>query len=586
MENSNCDRCRHFLSAIMDGEATFNEADFVRRHLATCADCREVQQAYHNLRAQLRLLSTPQPPASLKMAVMNRVNGHSPVYARRRPAAGFYPLLAPWQKGLFVTAALAVVFVAGFVASMLLRGQPFEVEGQPVANTTEQKVVVAFNRPVDRNYIMANAPTLFSIKDAQNNPLEIDFDKIVIEGNTVELPIKRDGMQLQENEKINVVVNAQIKDEKGATVTNPGLKAAVVSNQPTTARKTQPANNNAQAVITTPVPATHTPVPAIPTTTQPAATAPAHSPVPPTATVSPTLTITPTSTSHPATPPVSPSVQVTGTVSVSPAATVTQTVSATPTIPLPVTVTQIAVTTAATVTTVAPSPTTARPTNTPVATPTIPVTISTTTAPSTVPVTGTPVITATTPATPAPTTTPASGTPEPVTTSPEATPSTAVVECAVPVAATFKSAYPNAASRVGCPTASQNQAAFTYQVFQKGSMLYNQQTGRIYVFYNFGGWANYQASGPVAQSTPATTPGTVTPDPSGCSTTPRGSFGTLWDTNQAVQSALGCPQGQDISTSAGVVQNFSRGVMIYNPLASLPVSVVYADGGYQAFSNK
>jgi hypothetical protein len=120
-------------------------------------------------------------------------------------------------------------------------------------------------------------------------------------------------------------------------------------------------------------------------------------------------------------------------------------------------------------------------------------------------------------------------------------------------------------------------------------MLYYQQTSRIYVFYNFGGWASYRATGPVAQAptnTPTGTVGSATPKSSGCSLTPRGSFGTLWTNNQAVQSSLGCPVGPDASTSGGIVQNFSRGLMLYNPLANLPYSVVYADGGFQALPNQ
>jgi hypothetical protein len=120
-------------------------------------------------------------------------------------------------------------------------------------------------------------------------------------------------------------------------------------------------------------------------------------------------------------------------------------------------------------------------------------------------------------------------------------------------------------------------------------MLYYQQTGRIYVFYDFGGWASYRATGPVAQaitSTPTSDAASPTPNPSGCSLTPRGSFGRLWDNNQAVQASLGCPLGQDTSTAAAILQTFSRGLMLDNPLSNLPLSVVYADGSFQSFPNQ
>lgn len=588
METPHCLRCRHLLSAAMDGEATFNEAEFVRQHLMGCPDCREAQQAYNSLRVQLRLLTTPEPPAALRMAVMNRVYGNKAVYKGRKPAAGLYFFLAPWQKAAFATAALVLVFVAGFVASMILRGQPFEVQGTPVANTTEQKVVIAFNRPVDRNYIIENAPTLFSVKDAQNNPLEIDFANIVVDGNTVELPIKRDGTQLQENEKIQVLVDSHIKDEKGAEVTNPGSKTAVaVTQAPAVATKTKP--GQVQAAVTTAVPPTATTAPATTTsTTAPVpqvVTDPTLTAAPPTATVSPTVVITPTVTSHPVTPTVTVPVTITITAPVSPpTVTISPTVVVTPTVPITDTVQATAT---------VPPTTTPRPTSTATATvlSTVPATPGTPTVPVTTgppdTTTTTPVISVTTPA--GPSTTPGTLTPSTVSGSPSVSVSPSAACSSTEMTGEFKKLYPNAVARLGCATAPQSQASFTYQAFQKGSMLYYQQTGRIYVFYSFGGWTNYRATGPVAQAvtnTPASTAGSVTPNPSGCSLVPRGSFGTLWSNNQAVQSALGCPSDSDASTSAAIAQNFSRGLMLYNPLANLPYSVVYADGGFQAFPNQ
>lgn len=604
---SECLRCRTLLSAAMDGEATFNEAEFVRRHLGGCPDCREAQQAYHSLRAQLRLMPTPEPPAALRLAVMNRVHGNKALNAPRRSAAGIssLPLLAPWQKGVFVTASLVLMFVAGFLVSMLLRPQPFEVEGQPVANAVEQKVVVSFNRPLDRNYILENAPSLFTVKDAQNNLLTIDYDNIVVDGNTVELPIRRDASQIQENEPIQVFVDSHIKDEKGTEVTNPGPKAAVVATQAPAVAPTRTKPGQVQAVVTTPVPPTATSTTAA--TAVPATTAPAPQKVDtpvattappmtvttttaPAATITPTVTVSPTATTAPVTPTTVPA---TGTVTGSPTVTTTgtPTVGTTPTVPVSPT--------APVSTTVAPTSTAPRPTTT--ASPG-----TRTPGTTTAPVTGTPVISATTSV--GPSTSPGTITPDgTVTGSPSVSPTTAAACNPDALKGGFQKLYPAVQTRLGCPTAPQSGASFTYQVFQKGSMLYYQQTGRIYVFYNFGGWASYRATGPVAvqaTNTPSAPPssspngspnaspgptggGTSAPaNASGCSFTPRGSFGTLWRNNQAVQSSLGCPTGQDNSTSAGIGQTFSRGLMLFNPLAGLPYLVVYNDGGFQAFPNQ
>lgn len=609
IESQDCLRCRHLLSAAMDGEATFNETEYVRKHLESCPDCRETQQAYNNLRAQFRLSPAPEPPLALRMAVMSRMNGKKAVYANRKPVVGLSPLLAPWQKGLFAAAVLVLVFVAGFFLSLLLVGQPFEVEGQPVADTADQKVVIIFTRPVDRNFIMANAPALFSIKDAQNKPLQIDTANIVIDGNRVELPIKRESGQLQENEQIQVVVAPDIKDEKGAAVANPGPKVAVVATQaPNVAsNNTRPGQTQVVAVVTTTVPAasptgvTTTAPPAAQVTTQagnPASTAgpPATTAAPSTGAASTTGTTAAPTTARPATASpgatVSPTAAVTTTVATtataSPTVAVTTTAPAGTSLPSPST----PVTTTAPASTAPPSPT-SQPTATGTASPTVPLTTAPPTArpttPATLPptATGTPVVSGT--ATVAPSTVPDTITPSTTVSTPAASPSPSATVCEpVDLGSGFDKLYQNVQARLGCPTSAPAKAAFTYQVFQKGSMLYFQQTGRIYVFYNFGGWASYRAAGavavpPTATPAPSVTPGSATPDPTGCSLKPRGSFGILWSNNQAVQTSLGCPVDVDASTTGGLSQNFSRGMMLYNPLAALPYLVIYSDGGFQAF---
>ncbi len=581
METSECLRCRHLLSAAMDGEATYNETEFVRVHLSGCADCRETQQAYNSLRAQLRLLLTPEPPLALRMAVLSRINGKKPIYAGRRPVAGLHPLLAPWQKGVFALAVLVLVFVSGFILSMVLRGQAFAVEGQPVADAADQKVIIIFTHPVDRNYIMENAPTLFSIKDAQNNPLQIDTSKIVIEGNRVELPIKRDSGPLQENEQIQVVVAPEIKDEKGAAVSNPGPKVAVAATQaPNVA--TNPKPGQVVAVATTPVPPTAAAAPA--TTTAPPITNPVVQPTsnptvataPPGSTAAPTTGVARTTASTTAVSRTVTPAPVTATAGASPAVTVitTATTSPSPTVPVSIT---------AGATPSIPPPTTAPSVTAPA---TVPPTATKTPAPATAPATRTPVITATTPA--GPSTSPGTLTPSTTVSSPTAAPTSTTATACKPVelGPGFEKLYLDVEVRLGCPTTAPAKSGFTYQAFQKGSMLYYQQTGRIYVFYNFGGWASYRATGAVVvppTTVTTLTPASVTPEPTGCRLKPRGAFGTLWGSNQAVQSALGCPVAADSSTSGGLTQNFSRGLMLYNPLASLPYSVVYADGGFQSY---
>lgn len=518
----NCQRCRHLLSAAMDGETNPSEDSFIRRHLATCEDCLEVQAAYRQIRSQMRTLSRPVPPPQLRTAVMARTRGQGQVVPRSRggslrPRFSLSQSLALGALGLLV-----VIFGTLVIIGVLRSTSSLQVAGQPEVVAGTQTIIVPFNSPLDEDFIKANAQSLelFEVKDAQGNPLEIDYARIQVSGSKVELPVKD---RINENQKIEVEVKPEVKASNGTSL-NSVVRQTVK--------------------ITTP-----TPTPVI-TTPPPTNTAPA-----PTATAVITTTAAPTVTSGTGNggPPATPTVPLPTAVPVT--ATPGPTATRTPTTPTP---TAVATTPAPTVTVTA----------TVGATPTIAVTPTITPT-----VTATPTITATVTDSPTPAVTPTV-----TTVAPTATPLSAA--CQVTLQRGFGKLYndrPDIAQKIGCPTAEENQASLVYQPFQHGFMLWHKQSGQIYVFYSNGSWVRFADPGPGELPTPApTAPGatpvpTITPTPTpvtGCSFSPVRGFGNIWATRPTVRNALGCPLVAESGTDGGAFQPFAKGVMYFSPIAS------------------
>jgi hypothetical protein len=345
--DANCEHCCLLLSAAMDGETNPAEEAFIRQHLATCPECQATETAYRQLRTQMRGLSHPVPPPQLRGAVMSRVRGE------KRSGLGRGQRLALGVLGLLV------VLFGGLIILGIIQNNPsFQVEGQPLAVTGSQTIVVNFNRQLDASFIMANAEKLdlFSVKDADGHPLKIDFSSIKVEGNKVELSVKD---RLKDNQPIEVVVKPEVKDSNGAALNN--------TVQRTTKSATPTPSPVATTVgLTTTAPPTNTPLPSItptvgtPTTLVTATsgpTSPATTPLPATTsgatptvtgspsvtttvTVSPTLTTTPTvTTTVGVTPSLTTTPPVTGTVTVTP----TITTEATPGVTVQVTPTLTAI---------------------------------------------------------------------------------------------------------------------------------------------------------------------------------------------------------------------------------------------------
>jgi hypothetical protein len=297
-------------------------------------------------------------------------------------------------------------------------------------------------------------------------------------------------------------------------------------------------------------PATTTARPTATSTTVVVAQVPTVTPAPTSVSVTTTLTTVVTSTTIAVTPTITPTV------------TVTTTVAATPTITPDVTLT--------------PTPV-----------------VTTTT---------TPVITSTTAVTGTATVTPQTPTPggSPGTTP---TPATTAADCQIPAAVSFArilNGNQELLSRLGCPNSREVNISLLYQPYEKGFMLFYNNT--VYVLAGNNTWRSFGGvnttvtpvvsavvtsatpevtASPTVTSTvtsptgktpvlsPAVAPAqvaTATPTPNnfGCNVVPGSSFIQVWRNNAEVRNLLGCPLSPTVSV-ATIAQTFRGGQMISNP---------------------
>jgi anti-sigma-K factor RskA len=104
-----CAECRELLGGYALGALAADEADAVRRHLATCEACRREQEELAGVPPLLGLLDSPEPPpeppAALEQAVLDR-------FSRERGRASARRRRWPRPRVLVPAAAAAVAIGA------------------------------------------------------------------------------------------------------------------------------------------------------------------------------------------------------------------------------------------------------------------------------------------------------------------------------------------------------------------------------------------------------------------------------------------------------------------------------------------
>lgn len=102
--------------------------------------------------------------------------------------------------------------------------------------------------------------------------------------------------------------------------------------------------------------------------------------------------------------------------------------------------------------------------------------------------------------------------------------------------------------RLGCPLIAPTTSTAAYQLFQNGLTVWSSHRSLIYVLYDAGDYAVYDASRAVDQV---------------YSDQLKGAFGWLWMTNSTVQSRLGNPDGNENVANNFQIQEYAGGTIFY-----------------------
>ena len=137
-------------------------------------------------------------------------------------------------------------------------------------------------------------------------------------------------------------------------------------------------------------------------------------------------------------------------------------------------------------------------------------------------------------------------------------PSAAV--CAPPAGPAFVDVWANLGldERTGCPTAAEKSLTTSYQPFERGFMLWRQDTRQIYAVYDDGLWQvfddTWQEGEPEYSCRDAATPARTPP-------TPRRGIGKAWCTQPGVRDKLGNAL-QDENGNLRPVQDFQQATLL------------------------
>ncbi|MBP8948059.1 MAG: serine/threonine protein kinase [Candidatus Promineofilum sp.] len=142
------------------------------------------------------------------------------------------------------------------------------------------------------------------------------------------------------------------------------------------------------------------------------------------------------------------------------------------------------------------------------------------------------------------------------------------VACSRPPLAQFTGAYNR--DRLGCPTNGGNGSVWmAMQTFDGGVMFWREDTDKIYVVYNSGGWARFDDVW--LEGDAEFTCGSQESPP-----TPKRGFGRIWCDHNSVRNGLANAHDAEWG-AAGATQDFERGSIVLAP--SGRTYVLYSDNG-------
>lgn len=355
MADRACHDCHALISAFIDGEATRDEQERIRQHLAACPDCQATLDSYRTIGGEIRTLPAIHPPNHLTESI----------YAHTIDAEPRRLFLITSRLGYSLAAVASVLLIFVVAAYLIVGGYergvaPKVSSSEPTQNQVwppQLPIEIKFNKDMNRESVIA---AMGILPASEQDRLSLTWD-----GNT--LIIGRD-TPLKAGTTYGIKISTDATDKWGNHLAQPfDLSFAASSSlttvqtptpQPTpsaTEDATQPMRPSATsepAIASTPTvvsenaatptaTGTDRPAPGTGNSTEVVPSEPI-APVNPTETPTPRPTLTPTPTEEPH------DVDPTSTATASPTATVT---------PVPPTATSTATPTTTPTPTVAVTPT-------------------------------------------------------------------------------------------------------------------------------------------------------------------------------------------------------------------------------------
>ena len=125
--------------------------------------------------------------------------------------------------------------------------------------------------------------------------------------------------------------------------------------------------------------------------------------------------------------------------------------------------------------------------------------------------------------------------------------------CLPPVHERFREVYDAEGEQLGCPAAPPIGHLNARQSYEKGSMFWRQDTARIYVLYESGGWQAFPDTWDEDQPVFSCTEAKMGAPPK-----PQRGFGKVWCNESGVREGLGRATTEEVA-SKGNVQDFRTG---------------------------
>lgn len=109
--------------------------------------------------------------------------------------------------------------------------------------------------------------------------------------------------------------------------------------------------------------------------------------------------------------------------------------------------------------------------------------------------------------------------------------------------------YPANSDKLGCPLNQPHTTLSAYQIYERGLMVWREDTDWVYILFNNGTYNNYDSK--IAEEGYYDTPER------------KGAFGYIWNTTESVRNRIGNPQGAEAHATDFVVQDFANGLIFY-----------------------